>query len=502
MSSGESLPADGTERLEELVLELDDLRFVDQAGSPRASARARLVHTSTTSGKREVNSETPWRFIDPIGAIDRNEIHWYLEKYAVWPSTVFRDRAKKVEESLVQWGRLLHKETMKWDLAQEVLVAWRNTDAHANRRFSIEVNAALEHGASEAAVLAASECATILLGLPWELLHDGRSYLFQGAKPVLVRRRVPNTRAMDRAVVDTPIRILLVTARPEDEACSYIDHRASALPLIDAMETLGGSVQIHLLDPPTLPAMSDELARARRNREPYHVVHFDGHGVYDRLAGLGALCFEKPEDAGRLANRGHALVTTKALGPLLEDHRIPVVFLEACQTATSEKASESVASELLKVGVASVVAMSHSVLVETSRRFVEKFYDTLAAGQRVGEAMLAGQRALKDDTYRGRIFRVGELRLEDWFVPVLFQEVDDPQLFHAMPDRQAQDDLKTALAARLGALPPPPQTGFIGRSRELLALQRLLRQERNGRYAVIRGQGGEGKTALAVELAR
>ncbi len=48
-------------------------------------------------------------------------------------------------------------------------------------------------------------------------------------------------------------------------------------------------------------------------------------------------------------------------------------------------------------------------------------------------------------------------------------------------------------------MPPEPATGFIGRSRELLALERLLRRER---YAVVRGQGGEGKTALAAELAR
>ena len=143
--------------------------------------------------------------------------------------------------------------------------------------------------------------------------------------------------------------------------------------------------------------------------------------------------------------------------------------------------------------------MSHSVLVETARRFVEAFYDALARGARVGDAMLEGQRKLKDDTFRGRIFGAGELRLEDWFVPVLFQEKDDPQLFRTTPARQTQEDLKTALAARLGELPAEPETGFIGRSRELLALERLLRLER---YAVVRGQGGEGKTALAAELAR
>jgi CHAT domain-containing protein len=129
-------------------------------------------------------------------------------------------------------------------------------------------------------------------------------------------------------------------------------------------------VKIHVLDPPTLPALRDELDRARTERKPYHVVHFDGHGVYDRSVGLGGLCFERPQDIGKLDERRHSTVFTDELGPLLRDHRIPLVFLEACQTAQAEQASESVASELLKVGVASVVAMSHSVLVETARRFV------------------------------------------------------------------------------------------------------------------------------------
>ena len=151
------------------------------------------------------------------------------------------------------------------------------------------------------------------------------------------------------------------------------------------------------------------------------------------------------------------------------------------------------------MGVASVVAMSHSVLVETARRFVEAFYAALARGARVGDAMLEGQRKLKDDTFRGRIFGAGELRLEDWFVPVLFQEKDDPQLFRTTPSRQTREDLEAGLKARLGELPAEPETGFVGRSRDLLALQRLLRQER---YAVVRGQGGEGKTALAAEFAR
>lgn len=503
---GKRLPADvpavvqpKAELLEELVLELTDLKIHEQDGVRRASARARLVYEPATPGQPDVHSVKSWRLIAPIGLIEADDLRWYLEKYAIWPSHYFRDRARKVEENLVKWGQLLYEAAMPVVHTANLMNAWANIGNHAGRRFSVQVDATLEDGADEADVKMAKEAATLLLGLPWELLHDSKSYLFLGAKPVRVRRRIPGTEALEVPVVATPIRILLVTARPEDESCGYLDHRASALPLVEAMESLPGLVKLHVLSPPTLPALRTELDRARDQKKPYHVVHFDGHGVFSREVGLGGLCFENPEDIGKLEQRRHVTIFTSELGPLLRDHRIPLVFLEACQTAQAENASESIASELLRIGVASVVAMSHSVLVETSRRFVEAFYDTLAAGRRVGDAMLIGQRTLKDDTFRGRIFGAGELRLEDWFVPVLYQEKEDPQLFKVTPAKQTQEDFQAALAARLGDLPAPPETGFIGRSRELLALQRLLREKR---YAVVRGQGGEGKTALAAEFAR
>ncbi len=517
---GQRLPADvaatpqpKAEPLEELVLELTDLKFHQQDGVRRASARARLVYEPATPGQPDVHSAQSWRLVAPIGPIEAEELRWYLEKYAVWPSHYFRDRARQVEANLVQWGKLLHEAALPVAHTANVMNAWATIRDHAGRRFSvhIDVDATLEAGAPEAEVLAAKEAATTLLGLPWELLHDGKAFLFQGAKPTRVRRRLPGTEGFGVPVVATPIRILLITARPEDDSCGYIDHRVSALPLVEAMEAMPGLVEIHILNPPTFAALDKELDRVRDQKQPYHVVHFDGHGVYDRSVGLGGLCFEEPRDIGKLDQRHHVTVFTSELGPLLRDHRIPLVFLEACQTAQAEKASESVASELLKVGVASVVAMSHSVLVETARRFVEAFYDALAEGKRVGDAMLAGQRRLKDDTCRGRIFGAGELRLEDWFVPVLFQEKDDPPLFKTTPAQQTQADFQTALAARLGELPQEPETGFVGRSRELLALQRLLLPSplvgegsgvRGSRYAVVRGQGGEGKTALAAEFAR
>jgi hypothetical protein len=71
---------------------------------------------------------------------------------------------------------------------QNVMNAWSNINPQAGRRFSVHVDATLEAGVPEAEVKIAREAATELLKLPWELLHDGDGYLFQGAKPTRVRR--------------------------------------------------------------------------------------------------------------------------------------------------------------------------------------------------------------------------------------------------------------------------------------------------------------------------
>jgi tetratricopeptide (TPR) repeat protein len=494
------LPQPRPEPVAELVLELSDLGFQEQDGVRRPSARARLVYEPDATGQREVVSDQMWRLIAPLGPIEADELGWYLERWPVWPNPLVADRARQVEANLIAWGKALHAVALPLAATANVLQAWAGVEAGASHRFSVSVDDSVLLGSSEAEEQLAKEAATALLALPWELLHNGKGFLFQGAGPVRVRRRLANKR--DRAVpaVAPPIRVLLISARPEDDACGYLDHRSSALPLVAATEELGDVLRLTLLHPATYPALEAELARAQQAGEPYHVVHFDGHGVYDRRVGLGGLCFEDPSDSHKLTGRRHQTVYTNQLGPLLNNYRIPLVLLEACQSAKAEAGAELVASELLQRGVASVVAMSHSVLVETARRFVAAFYGELAKGQRVGQAMLAGQRALHSDPSRGQRYGIGELTLADWFVPVLYQEKDDPQLFTATPAPQTREDLGARRRARLGAVPPEPvDTGFVGRSRDLLALERLLRQER---WAVLRGQGGEGKTALAAELAR
>ncbi|HND87412.1 MAG TPA: tetratricopeptide repeat protein, partial [Saprospiraceae bacterium] len=274
--------------------------------------------------------------------------------------------------------------------------------------------------------------------------------------------------------------------------------------LLEAIEPLGERAEVLLLRKPSFAAMCAAIREAEQAGQPYSVVHFDGHGVFDAHRGLGALCFESDEagEQEKLEGRKTQLVYADEILAELRGFRIPFFFLDACQSAVAEKdPTASVAATLLETGAASVAAMSYSVLVSTAEVFAKAFYAALAGGSRIGSAMLAGQRALHEDAVRGELPQGEKLRLHDWFVPVLYQEQKDPRLVKEIPGAQSRQIMDAQRAARAGEVPDKPYGGhhFVGRKRELLYLERLLLLEP---YAVLQGPGGAGKTTLAAELAR
>ncbi|MEA3350148.1 MAG: CHAT domain-containing protein, partial [Chloroflexota bacterium] len=557
---GHQLPEDWKESVEitaepveELILKLSDPRIIEtEDGARRATATAELeynpAHPPAAGGPRGVNraiTSRRYTFTAPLGAVELGEIRWYIEKYYQWPTGVFKIRAEKTEKALSVWGNALFNaalgapaplcppifvhsfsvganggrdsapppnstapsshlgEAGRGLEGHESFEAWKR--ATGNRRFSVQVDGEPIAGTPEAEAALIREAASDLLSLPWEILHDGTGFLSQGANAVRVRRRLPNRKLTVSNPAQLPIRVLLLSPRPEvdekNNPVGYLDHRSSALPLVQAVENLGEAlVQVDILHPPTFPALKKALKKAHEDQNAYDIVHFDGHGVYDRRVGLGALCFEDPADEQKLGARLLALIHANEIAAELRAYGVPLIYLDACQTAQAiNDPKASVAGKLLEEGVGSVVAMSHTVLVETARRFVEPFYEALAAGKRVGSAMLDGQIALYDDAKRGKIMGAGQLDLRDWFVPVLYQDEADPQLFTVKTGKSAARLRSKRNALKLGLLPDPPEHSFVGRSRQLLLLERLLEQEN---YAVIRGSGGMGKTVLAVELAR
>lgn len=495
----DGLPAQGASPappMAELTLEFFQAKLVTAEGKSRAAGTLRLDYTPAEGGRGILGTYT--EFVSPLGPTDAEDLRWYIEDYFRWPFDVFRDRAKGIEAKLPQWGQLLYDAIVRVqeEPMQAFIKARREDGNQIERRITINVDDRKSNAEDK-------DAAALLFGLPWELLHDGNSYLFDGAVKARVRRTLPSDVERPRAKPRERVRVLLVRARPEDESAAFLDPRASAMPLVEALHELGDHVKLDILPDGTFEAMQKALTDAEEAKDPYQVVHFDGHGVYDKVRGLGLLCFENAEDTRTgIEKRRADPVEASKIGGLLRDRRVPLFVLEACQTATAEKQSEtSVAAELLRQGVVSVVAMRYSVVVPTATEFVHAFYGALVKGKRIGTAMVEAQLALKHAPVRLDFGAKGRLSLEDWMVPVLFQEGDDPQIFVGGVDTRpaAIEDRKKVDAVRRGDLPQLPGHGFVGRAKELLRIERRIRCQR--RVAIL-GRGGEGKTALAAEAAR
>ena len=156
----------------------------------------------------------------------------------------------------------------------------------------------------------------------------------------------------------------------------------------------------------------------------------------------------------------------------------------------------SVAARLTHAGLPSILAMTHTVLVPTSRALFSHFYGELARGHAVGTALDNARRALYLDSARGvRPRGMGRitLRLQDWFVPALYQAGRDTALLTEAP-------MATYTPFRWGNLTAVQESGFHGRRRELWAIERAF--VRGTRRLVVHGFGGQGKTALAEEAGR
>jgi len=479
----------------ELVLEFVAPRLETVDDKPRAAGTLTLKYKPVGVGRGIDGVATD--FISPLGPDDADELRWYIEDYCRWPWGVFRNRAQSIEAKIQRWGRKLYDAIAASTRNARAIAEFIRDKASDGSRIDKRITICVDHRDTEN-----KDAAALLFGLPWELLHDEDSYLFDGAVKARVRRTLPSETVREQVEPRQRVRVLLVRARPEDDQAKFIDPRSSALPLVETLHELGDQVKIDTLSDGTFNALQKALTHAEDERDPYQVVHFDGHGVYDKVRGLGLLCFEDAEDVrlGRERRRSHNM-PAKEIGALLRDRRVALFVLDACQTAMAEtNVDTSVAAELLRQGVVSVVAMRYAVLLSTAKRFVEAFYGALAKGYRIGRAMVEAQHALKSAPVRSDFGSKGPLELQDWMVPVLFQEGDDPQIFvggvdmnpAAVEARKHDDD------CRRGELHAKPLHGFVGRARDLLRIERRISRTR--RVSIV-GAGGEGKTALAVEAA-
>lgn len=455
---------------------------------------------------------------------ERNEIRWYMEDYLEHPYDPFPQIARRVEGRMAEVGKALFDSIFQDDRNAGDFWARIRDRLHETR---IEISTSVQDAAA----------------IPWELLRDSKTeqvLALTAREFVRVQSETACTAEVPQADQAGPVRVLLVICRPGGE--DDVGFRSVARNLVKGLTDQGRArVRLDLLRPPTFEQLAKVLEAAKEAGRPYHVVHFDGHGLYADTAGLqalegqggsfnpnrldasgvgahGYLAFEKTGGA-----KGIDPVGGTKLGALLFKSRVPVLVLNACRSAHADsvgpedgsddagqtaaptgnsqmvRAYGSLAQEVVDQGVAGVVAMRYNVYVVTAAQFVGELYDSLANGRTLGRAVARARCNLADNP--ARHVHQDPIDLQDWPVPVIYEAAPIP-LF---PPIEREDSAfavslaATGADARMDDLPAPPDIGFFGRDGTLLAIDRAFDRHN---IVLLHAYAGAGKTATAIEFAR
>lgn len=450
---------------------------------PDASAEC-LIRIELEGSSRARKTAAYSRLGVELTAREREEVRWYLEDFLGHSRVPAPAIALTVEALLYGTGHQLFEHLFAGD-ARELWDSVREELEGA--RFEIRTQTAAG------------------TGIPWELLYDveAQSWVALAARAFVRSPRRKGELGVAVRPTIGPVRILLVISRPR--ATEDVPFRSVAMRLLEGLAARS-DVDVDVLRPPTFEQLVVELTSAHEQGRPYHVVHFDGHGIYDEERQRGFVVFESSDAADRTSE---ALVHGALLGRQLVHAGVPLLVLNACRSAHAEPPPEpgaapaheqprafgSFAEEAAVEGLAGVVAMAYNVYVGTAAAFVGDVYAALAEGEALGEAVTSARRRLQAQPMREVKFHAH--RVQDWSVPVVF-EAQPIRLFPKARAHPAERQDAPAVAAA-DPLPPRPSAGFAGRDTLLLSLDQAFS---SNRIVLLFGLAGCGKSMAAAEFGR
>lgn len=276
---------------------------------------------------------------------------------------------------------------------------------------------------------------------PWEFAFDFASETFLATADVRFVRNVLSPMPADVMREKHLIRILVVSAQPAGSVPLSIEEEKRYIAEAFKPLTSAGLVKVDVI-PRATPKLLHEAVRTQARGDEFDIVHFIGHGEFDRATNTGYVLFE--DEGGRQER-----LSASQLLDILRSRGIRIVFLNACETGRGAGAdyNRGVAMALVRDGIPAVVANQYSVLDRAASLFSLHFYACLASGLRLGDAMRESRIAIR---YSG-------VEPMDWGVPVLFARNPNARL--CAPPKGSQPVLSlSALCPVSGPVPPvlPP----------------------------------------------
>lgn len=273
--------------------------------------------------------------------------------------------------------------------------------------------------------------------IPWELLYDqgeGRFLALFESTPIIRYIQMPEP---PRAVeVELPLRILVIKSEPADYP--PLDLEAEWGQVAPALAELTDAGMIKCTE---LAEASLRELRSALRLDPYHVLHYMGHGVFDPEHGA-TLVFTNRAGNGVPA-------TSRDLDVLLHDHSsLQLAVINACETAraSSSGSLRGVAVRLAR-SVPAVVAMQFEVTDEVAAEFAPALYGALTNGRSVDAAVAEARKAM---------FTIS---LVEWAAPVLYLRADDARLFDVTRRARSRGPAAASTTRMSGIGPSSPAVG-------------------------------------------
>ncbi|WP_414546187.1 CHAT domain-containing protein [Nostoc sp. CCY0012] len=323
-----------------------------------------------------------------------------------------------------------------------------------------------------------------LAHLPWEILHDGNSFLVEKTPPVIPVRWVSNGKTITttNSPQNRPLNVLFMATSPL-EVEPELDYEAEEGKILQA--TARTPIDLRVEESGYLT----ELSYVVREYETgyFDIFHLTGHATHK---------YQKPyfltED--EYGNRVDS--STADIYNALQFRFPSLIFLSGCRTGYSaDGAVPSMAEELLNMGATAVLGWGQNVRDTDATAAASQFYWELSQGGTVTQAL--------SSTYRTLIQQ--HKKTPDWHKLRLY-------VANTLPEA-----LVTTLRARGRKQLPKPSTtvefrddenrlrvarreDFVGRRRQLQNCLRTLRTDFDKVGILIHGMGGWGKSTIASRL--
>ena len=247
--------------------------------------------------------------------------------------------------------------------------------------------------------------------VPWEYLYSPEldRFLSLSAETPIVRY-VPTSHNVPALALVPPLQLLVMVADPTDFTRLNVEREWTTVRQAVADLEQRGLLVIERLASGSFAALQQKLRRT-----PYHILHFVGHGLYDKQTKEGMLVFEDSNGRGRP-------VSGREIGTLLHDYTssLRLVVLNACEGARAPVGDPfaGVAQALVRQRIPAVVAMQYEISDEAAVTFSREFYGAMADGSSLDSALADSRKAMFADGWG-----------LEWGTPALYTLSSDGQVF-------------------------------------------------------------------------